>query len=106
MLYGTKDPPEGTKGNPKEGDAFIHCHWSGLLTLAVGAGKAERITTRFEQYAGNPDDQREYDIDNNTRGREFAQGYSGAGLPYRLAAEPAPSELLSRLITTMACGRT
>jgi RHS repeat-associated protein len=83
--YGALETPEGTKGRPKEGDAFTHCYWSGLTTIAVGAGKAERVTTRFEAYGSkNPTDQRLYDLGNNTLGREFAQQYQALGL----AAEP------------------
>jgi RHS repeat-associated protein len=80
--YGAFETREGTELQPKEGDAFTHCYWSGLTTLLVGAGKAERVTTRFEAYSGNPRFEREYDIANNTRGREFAQGRG-------LSAEPA-----------------
>ena len=83
--YGALETPEGTKGKPKEGDAFTHCYWSGLTTIAVGAGKAERVTTRFEAYGSeNKLSEREYDIDNNRRGREYAQQYQALGL----AAEP------------------
>ena len=43
---------------------------SGLTTLAVGADKAEGVTTRFEAYSGN---ERDYDLANNALGREYAQ---------------------------------
>lgn len=69
------DRPEGIEGRPKEDDAFTHCYWSGLVTLRVGAGKAEKITSRFEAYGSeNEDDQRAYDMENNRLGRNFAQG--------------------------------
>jgi hypothetical protein len=73
-LFGSVKSPEGDVDNHKEGDAFQHCYWSGLITLAVGAGKAEKVTTRFEAYGTeNPEAQRRYDMDSNKRGREFAQ---------------------------------
>ena len=76
---------EGTRDNPKEGDAFTHCYWSGLITLQVGANKAEKVTSRFEAYGSSNDPaEREYDMDNNKRGREYAQRYQAFGL----AAEP------------------
>lgn len=71
--YGKYHTAEGTKEIPKEGDAFTHCYWSGMITLQVGGNKAEKVTTRFEAYAGNDRFQKEYDIENNTRGRAFAQ---------------------------------
>ncbi len=73
--YGAADPPEGSIDKPKEGDAFSHCYWSGLITLMVGADKAEGVTSRFEAYGSrNPSGQREFDMDNNRLGREYAQG--------------------------------
>jgi RHS repeat-associated protein len=65
---------EGTRGNPKEGDAFQHCFWSGLITFQVGANKAEAVTTRYEatEDAARFPDQRQYDLYNNRRGRLFA----------------------------------
>lgn len=84
--YGAFNTPEGTRDVPKEGDAFTHCYWSGLITLQVGAGKAERVTTRFEAYGSeNNRDERQYDQDNNQRGREYAQRNQALGP----AAEPA-----------------
>jgi len=88
-LYG--DSPEGTSERPKEGDAFQHCFWSGLITLDVGAGRAEKVTTRYEAWgSGNDRFQRAYDIDNNERGREFAQYLRAASLfPGSRAAQEA-----------------
>ncbi len=73
LLYSSKSK-EGTIDKPKEGDAFQHCLWSGLITLQVGASRAENVTSAYEAYGDdNPDDEREYDMANNKRGREFAQ---------------------------------
>jgi len=85
-LYGFARP-EGTFEKPKEGDAFQHCFWSGLITLQVGAGRAENVTTRFEAWGSrNPADQRAYDLHNNERGREFAQYLRGGPSPAKEAA--------------------
>jgi len=81
QLYSKAERGEGTKDEPKEGDAFQHCFWSGLITLQVGADKAEAVTTRYEAVGGpeaNDPDERAYDLNNNERGREFAQ-YWGSG---------------------------
>jgi hypothetical protein len=83
--YGEFFTREGTKNQPKEGDAFTHCYWSGLITLQVGANKAEKVTTRFEAYGSeNNKDEKDYDMDNNKRGRDYAQQFGAFGL----AAEP------------------
>jgi hypothetical protein len=91
-----KDRLEGIEGKPKEGDAFQHCFWSGLTTLAVGPTWAEKVTTRFEM-TERPDDvpkplfedRREYDLDNNKRGRDYAQGLRESGIlrnPFNVGA--------------------
>jgi RHS repeat-associated protein len=81
---GERDVQTGDILVHKEGDAFQHCYWSGLITLQVGAGRAEAVTTRFEAWGSdNPARQRAYDLYNNKRGRELAQylraGPSAAG---------------------------
>ena len=65
----------GPGDRPKEGDAFQHCFWSGLITFQVGGNKAEAVTTRYEATGESVNDpfEREYDLDNNRRGRLFAQ---------------------------------
>ena len=73
VFYGAAAKLEGDSDHPKEGDAFEHCTWSGLTTLAVGAGRAERVTSRYEARADNDEKQRDYDLHNNARGREFAE---------------------------------
>jgi uncharacterized protein RhaS with RHS repeats len=74
LLYSEAEQLEGTSEIPKEGDAFQHCYWSGLITLDVGAGRAEKVTTRFEATgSGNDPDFRAYDLYNNQRGRDFAR---------------------------------
>ncbi len=90
LLYSPAQRVEGTIDIPKEGDAFQHCFWSGLITLAVGAGRAEKVTTRFEAWGSdNPREQRDYDLFNNKRGREFAQYLRASPI-----AGPAESALL------------
>jgi len=89
LLYSPAQRQEGTSGRPKEGDAFQHCFWSGLTTLSVGAGRAEKVTTRYEAVAGNDPDQRDYDIHNNKRGREFAQYLRASPNPWSGLAQEA-----------------
>jgi RHS repeat-associated protein len=72
-LYSDAELKEGTMDRPKEGDAFQHCFWSGLITLAAGGHAAEEVTTHYEASANNNPDERDYDLYNNKRGREFAQ---------------------------------
>jgi RHS repeat-associated protein len=82
LLYSAAQRAEGTIEDPKEGDAFQHCYWSGLITLQVGAHKAKAVTTRFEAVGdvANLPERRDYDLHNNERGREFVQRFaSGLG---------------------------
>jgi RHS repeat-associated protein len=77
--YSSGELREGTKDHPKEGDAFQHCAWSGMTTLLAGAHAAEQVTTHYEATGpSNPTEERSYDIENNKRGREFAQTLSGS----------------------------
>ena len=81
LLYSEAELLEGSFANRKEGDAFQHCYWSGLITLQVGPGSAEKVTTRFEATGNNEPQFREYDLYNNRRGREFAQYLPGGPNP-------------------------
>jgi RHS repeat-associated protein len=71
-IYGD-DVVEGTLKNRSPGDAFQHCFWSGSITLVLGADKAEKWTNRHEAIANNPVSQREYDQQNNARGRSIGE---------------------------------
>jgi len=67
---------EGTFDHENPSDAFEHCFWSGLLTIHHGAGFAEAYLNAYEAWPGNPRGQREYDLWNNRRGRDFAKNLS------------------------------
>jgi len=74
-LYDSEQIKEG-----KEGDAFQHCYWSGLTTLAVGATWAEKVTTRFEATPGNRPKDKEFDLENDRIGRDYAQHLRDSGI--------------------------
>jgi RHS repeat-associated protein len=76
---GTADSQGNTIGGPYEGDAFEHCTWSGLTTLAVGAHKAEKILRRYESRPDSPQPQRNFDFASNKRGRDFASRNQALG---------------------------
>lgn len=87
-IYSRAELNEGTFAKPKEGDAFQHCFWSGLITLAAGAHAAEQVTSHYEALGSDNDPfQREYDIFNNRRGREFAQYFQGTQAAGALAVQ-------------------
>jgi len=52
-----------------------------IITLAVGADKAEKVTTRYEPATARSTDnerfQREYDLHYNELGRDFAEYVQG-----------------------------
>lgn len=50
------------------GDAFRHCYLSALLARDIGAEKALELMTLHESWCGNPEDQLEMDMHNNTVG--------------------------------------
>ncbi len=94
-IYGD-DVAEGTRGKPSPGDAFQHCFWSGSITLALGAGRAEMWTTRHEAMTGNLPKERAYDVTNNARGRAFGESLRPNFGPLGSAPNPfALSELRS-----------
>ena len=61
-------------GQLTSADAFRHCFGSGLMALRLGASFAEKITDRYEAYAGNDPDEKAYDLSNNERGINYAKG--------------------------------
>ncbi|MDQ2983558.1 MAG: hypothetical protein M3R70_06505 [Actinomycetota bacterium] len=78
MAAGKLTPKTGVNG---AGDAFRHCFWSALITLALDRGRAEGYGNRHE-YGNTPPtnrqkrehfyDMRKMDLHNNGVGRDLA----------------------------------
>ncbi|MEX2392245.1 MAG: RHS repeat-associated core domain-containing protein [Dehalococcoidia bacterium] len=55
------------------GNRFLHCYWSGLIALVLGADRAELYTTRYEATEDNTSYQKDFDLRSNELGRRFGE---------------------------------
>jgi len=55
-----------------EADAFRHCYWNGLMTISMGSSEARGFGDRHEDFSGNDAKEKDMDLFNNGKGRDYA----------------------------------
>lgn len=68
---------KGVSKHNTSADAFRHFVWSGLSANTVGPGRAFDFLNAHENYAANPNEEKNMDMSNNLKGIEYYKNYKG-----------------------------